>query len=404
MNAVLGVSGSIAAYRAADLARDLIRRGFTVRVCLTDSAQKFVTSALFEALTGQPCLAGAFDEPENGRMAHIDWARWADLVLVAPATANTINKLAAGIGDDMLTTVVLATDAPLIVAPAMNPQMYANDATRAALSVLESRAAVIVQPQEGDVACGEHGQGKLATNVEILAAVDTVVGRSNALAGKHVVISSGPTQEPIDAVRFLSNRSSGKMGAALARAALMMGATVTVVSGPVKVAYPLLATVVRTTTAAEMLEACLNAATGADFFIGAAAVADYRAAKPVEGKIRRGTDAISIELTPNPDIIAEVAHRFPNVRTVGFAAEPTSDLAVAREKLERKGLFAIAANDVSDPGIGFDSDQNELRLVFRDGTTEAGARLGKLQCALWLLARLSGASGADGSVPSFQSR
>ena len=389
MNIVLGVSGSIAAYRAADLARELMRNGWTVRVCLTDAAQKFVTAALFETLTGQPCLTDTFEEPQVGRMAHIDWARQADMILVAPATANTINKLAAGIGDDMLTTIVLASTCPLVVAPAMNPQMYANEVTQESLRQLASRATAIVEPQEGDVACGEHGQGKLAPNDQIIATVCAVAQRNKVLSGKHVVITSGPTQEPIDEVRYLTNRSSGKMGSALARAALLLGARVTVVSGPVQVPYPLQATVVRVRDAVQMLEATMQAASEADIVIGAAAVADYRPADPVLGKVRRGSEPITLTLVPNPDIIVQISRKYPSARVVGFAAEPTSDLTVAREKLVRKGVFAIAANDVSQPGIGFESENNELVLVTHDGVAQSSGKRSKLECALWLLERIA---------------
>jgi phosphopantothenoylcysteine decarboxylase/phosphopantothenate--cysteine ligase len=389
VNLVLGVSGSIAAYRAADLARDLMRQGFTVRVCLTDSAQKFVTASLFEALTGQPCLSDTFEEPQSGRMAHIDWARQADVVVIAPATANTINKIAGGIGDDMLTTIALATTSPLVIAPAMNPQMYVNETTQRSLDVLASRAALIVEPQEGDVACGEHGQGKLASNAEIAAAVKTVALRTKALSGKHVVITSGPTQEAIDDVRFLSNRSSGKMGAALARAALLMGARVSVVTGPVKVGYPLHTHIVRVQSAEQMLEASLEAGKDADIIIGAAAVADYRVANPVSGKMRRSEELISLQLVPNPDVIASLAKAFPQATVVGFAAEPSSDLSIAREKLIRKGIHAIAVNDVSQPGIGFDSDNNEITLITQDWQTVSSGRQSKLACALWLLERVA---------------
>lgn len=389
MNIVLGVSGSIAAYRAADLARDLLRQGHAVRVCLTDAAQQFVTPVLFETLTGQPCLIDTFTEPERGRMAHIDWARQADLVLVAPATANTLAKIANGVGDDMLTTLVLATTAPLIVAPAMNPQMYANEATQHSLQILSSRATVIVAPQEGDVACGEHGQGKLASNVEILAAVASVASARRLLSGKNVVITSGPTQEALDDVRYLSNRSSGKMGAALARAALLMGAEVTVVTGPVRIIYPLQAKVVRVQSALEMLDAAVSASADADIVIGAAAVADYRPARPVQGKMRRSSESIMLELVPNPDIVATIAKSYPEVVVVGFAAEPTSDLDVAREKLDRKGIAAIAANDVSQSGIGFDSNENELTLVMKTGEVYSSGRQSKLSCAIWLFEVIS---------------
>ena len=389
MNVVLGVSGSIAAYRAADLARDLMRQGFTVRVCLTDSAQRFVAASLFEALTGHPCLTDTFEEPEPGRMAHIDWARQADVIVIAPATANTINKIATGVGDDMLTTIALATTSPLIIAPAMNPQMYVNEATQRSLELLAARATIMVEPQDGDVACGEHGQGKLATNAEIVAAVNSVALRTKVLAGKHVVITSGPTQEAIDDVRFLSNRSSGKMGSALARAALLMGARVTVVSGPVKVGYPLNARVDRVQSAMQMLDASLAASKDADIIIGAAAVADYRVANPIAGKMRRSLDSISLELIPNPDIIAALAKAFPEATVVGFAAEPGSDLSTAREKLIRKGIRAIAINDISQPGIGFDSDNNEITLITQDGQAQPSGRKSKLSCALWLLEKLT---------------
>ncbi|MCU0315196.1 MAG: bifunctional phosphopantothenoylcysteine decarboxylase/phosphopantothenate--cysteine ligase CoaBC, partial [Fimbriimonadaceae bacterium] len=237
-NLVLGVSGSVSAYRACDLARDLMRAGFSVRVCLTDSAEKFVTSALFEALTGQPCLTGVFEEPERGRMAHIDWARQSEFLLVAPATANTLSKLAFGIGDDMLTTIALAHTGIKIVAPAMNPAMFADGHTQEALARLESQGYIVVEPSDGEVACGENGQGKLASNSEIVQRLSELNQKVKKLAGKRVLITTGPTHEPIDEVRYLTNRSSGKMGTALARAAQMMGAEVIVITGPSHVPLP----------------------------------------------------------------------------------------------------------------------------------------------------------------------
>ncbi len=389
MNLVLGVSGSVAAYRACDLARELMRHGFTVRVCLTDAAQKFVSPALFEALTGQPCLTDTFEEPTAGRMAHIDWARQADLILVAPATANTIAKLAHGIADDMLTTIAVASTKPLVIAPAMNPAMYAHDATQAALKLLSARAAAIVEPDEGDVACGEKGQGKLTSIEKMVRVVEDIAAATKKLEGKTVLITSGPTHEPIDSVRFIGNRSSGKMGAALARAALLKGASrVVVVSGPVSVAYPLGAEVIRVNTAREMLESALALVGAVDLVIGAAAVADYRVETPLEGKRRRTVDPIDLRLIPNPDIIAALAQANPAARVVGFAAEPSPDLGYASEKLARKGLAAIAVNDISQAGIGFDADENVLTLVRRDGSSETSGRQSKLACALWLLERV----------------
>jgi phosphopantothenoylcysteine decarboxylase/phosphopantothenate--cysteine ligase len=323
-------------------------------------------------------------------MAHIDWARQADVVLIAPATANTLAKLAHGIGDDMLTTLVLASTSPLVVAPAMNPAMYTHDATQAALKALSARATTIVEPDEGDVACGEKGQGKLASIAKIVASVMEVASISKKLEGKTVLITSGPTQEPIDHVRFLSNRSSGKMGAALARAALLMGAKrVVVVSGPVSIGYPLGTEVVRVRTAEEMLAASLTFASEADLIIGAAAVADYRPANPFVGKVRRSSEPLDLELVPNPDVIASLAAHAPQARVVGFAAEPSTDLGVAHEKIVRKGLFAIAANDISQTETGFEADDNALTLITGAGERESSGRLSKLSCALWLLQRLA---------------
>lgn len=386
---VLGVCGSVAAYRAADLARELMRAGCSVRVCLTDSAEKFVTPALFEALTGQPCLQETFDEPEVGRMAHIDWARQADLLVVAPASANTINKLAAGIADDLLSTLALAYDGPLVIAPAMNPTMYQHETVQRSLQVLSERGAYIIEPMEGDVACGENGQGKLVSIPELTAEITGILAKSKLLEGKRVLITSGPTQEPIDDVRFLSNRSSGKMGAALAQAALLLGAEVTVVSGPTAIPLSARAKVIRVNTAEQMLDAAQRELPGQDWIIGAAAVADYRPSQPVLGKMRRAAEDLTITLTPNPDIIATLARlASPGQRVVGFAAEPSPDLAIAREKIGRKGLFAIAANDVSRREIGFGADYNELTLVRADGTSVTSGIKSKLQVALWLFEEL----------------
>jgi phosphopantothenoylcysteine decarboxylase / phosphopantothenate---cysteine ligase len=384
---VLGVCGSIAAYRAADLARDLMRDGYQVRTCLTDAAQKFVTPILFETLTGNPCLQDVFEEPERGRMAHLDWARQADLLLIAPASASAINRIANGVGDDMLATIVLAFERPIVIAPAMNPAMYLNAETQASLAKLVARGCTIVEPHEGDVVEGEHGPGKLAPNAEILAVVKTIACRAAKLQGKRVLITSGPTQEPIDDVRYLTNRSSGKMGAALAQAALWMGAEVTVVAGPSSVQYPRLAKVVSVRTAQEMLGAAQREADAVDVIIGAAAVADYRPATKHEGKLRRSDKRLSLELVPNPDIIAELAKS--GKATIGFAAEPSPELEQARAKIRQKGLRAIAHNDVSNAQIGFESNENEVTLIFEDGRSEKSPQGSKLSIALWILERVA---------------
>lgn len=388
MNCVLGVSGSVAAYRAADLARELMRRGYDVRVCLTDAAQNFVLPALFEALTGNPCLIDAFEEPERGRMAHIDWARQAALFVVAPATASTLSRLAHGVADDMLTTIALAYEGPILLAPAMNPSMYANEGTQAAMRTLEDRGAWFVEPVEGDVACGEHGQGKLASVERIADEAEALAMRSGALAGKTVLITNGPTREPLDDVRFFSNRSSGRMGAAVARAATSLGASVVVVSGPVDLGYPRGAKVVRVETALQMLEAARAEAPAASLVIGVAAVADYRPKERVSGKIRRTETSLGVELVPNPDVVATLAAENPAATVVAFAAEPSSDLTAARDKMVRKGVAAIAFNDVSRSDIGFGGLENELTLIYADGRTIESGKRSKLACARWLLDQL----------------
>ncbi len=388
MNILLGVSGSISAYRAADLARELMRDGHIVRVCLTDAAQNFVSAVLFETLTGQPCLIDTFEEPNVGRMAHIDWARQVDLVVIAPATANTINKIANGIADDMLSTIALVTTKPMVIAPAMNPQMFLNETVQMSLASLVSRGAAIVEPTEGDVACGENGQGKLASITSIVSAVRDVLFSSSLLSGKKVLITSGPTQEPIDSVRYISNRSSGKMGSAIARAALQMGAQVTVVAGPQSEPLPIGATVKSVLTAVQMHDVAVGLAPNFDIIIGVAAVADYRVETPVTGKIRRSGDSTSLQLVPNPDIIASLSAAAKGAIVVGFAAEPTSETTVAQEKIVKKNLFAIAANDISNDATTFGSDMNQLKLIFADGTVADSGFQSKFQCAKWLLEQI----------------
>ncbi|MBA3725845.1 MAG: bifunctional phosphopantothenoylcysteine decarboxylase/phosphopantothenate--cysteine ligase CoaBC [Armatimonadetes bacterium] len=363
---VLGVSGSIAAYRAADLARDLLRSGLDVKICLTRSAREFVTPILFETLTGNPCLTYVFDEPKRGRMAHIDWAREASLILICPATANLLANLAHGNADDMLTTIVSATRAPIVIAPAMNPQMYASEANVENLSVLKARGVLLVEPQEGDVACGEHGEGKLAATSEIVRVVHEALFLSSLYKGKKIVITAGPTHEPIDPVRYIANRSSGKMGFALARAAIQLRAQVTLIAGPTALTPPPAAAIVRITTAGEMLDATLAACSGAHMLIGAAAVADFRTEKVALDKIRSDQPA-TLALVKNPDILAEAKKAYPDLAIVGFAAETTGHLEDAQKKLEAKGLVAIALNDVSRTDIGFDSEENEVTLL-RNGT------------------------------------
>ncbi len=389
-NVVLGVTGSVAAYRAADLARELMRAGCTVRVCLSDGAQGFVKPALFEALTGQPVLISVFDEPDPGRMAHIDWAREADLVLVAPASADTLSSAAHGLGKDMLQTILLAYDGPVLFAPAMNPTMFSSLPVIEARKVLEARGAHFVEPAEGDVACGEQGQGKLASIEKIASAAMTILSARKLWEGKTILITSGPTQEPLDAVRYLSNRSSGKMGVALARAGLMMGAKVVLVTGPTAEIAPARAETIRVHTAQEMLHATLKHAKDADAIIGAAAVADYRPAEVLPGKMRRDSDSIELKLVKNPDVLAALTKAAKKgAKVIGFAAEPDDGIETAVRKIKEKGIQGIAVNNISNREIGFESDDNELVFLSANGDKRESGRRSKIGCGLWLLERLS---------------
>jgi phosphopantothenoylcysteine decarboxylase/phosphopantothenate--cysteine ligase len=308
------------------------------------------------------------------------------VLVIAPATANTINALANGYADDMLTTLALAYTGPLVVAPAMNPSMFAHDTVRASLEALRARGAIVVEPDEGEVACGEQGQGKLASVAQIASAVLAVADLAKTLKGKKVLVTSGPTEEPLDSVRMLTNRSSGKMGAAVARAALLMGAEVTVVAGPQREPLPLQAIVLRVKTAQQMLDAARAHAEEADLIVGVAAVADYRAESAVEGK-RRSGEAFDVRLVPTPDVLAELA-KATKARIIAFAAEPDGGTEAARAKIAKKGAYAVAVNDVSRTDIGFDSDANEVTLLFADGRQTASGRKSKLQCALWLLSQV----------------
>lgn len=381
---VLGVAGSVAAYRAADIARALVRRGYEVRACLTRAAQEFVTPALFEALTGQPCLTHAFDEPVRGRMAHIDWARDAGAIVVCPATVNAIARLAHGEADDMISTIITASTATLVVAPAMNPEMFASEANQVNLRTLERRGALIVEPEEGTVACGEFGQGKLASVEAIVSKVEEALFRSTLYSGLRVLVTAGPTHEAIDPVRFIANKSSGRMGYAIARAALQMGAEVCLISGPTNLVPPPGASVHRVISADDMLQECLRQSPGANLLVGAAAVGDFRPEEVYKEKVRR-SGTIDLRLVSNPDILASVLEANPSLPVVGFAAETGVPLDSAIAKLREKGLLAIAMNDVSRQDIGFDSEDNELVLIFADGSTTLLGKDSKFNLACRLL-------------------
>lgn len=365
---LLGVSGGIAAYKSAELVRLLRAGGAEVQVVMTVSAAQFIGPLTLQALSGRPVRDSLWDAAAEAAMGHIELARWADLVLIAPATADLLARLAQGRADDLLTTLCLASDRPLWLAPAMNRLMWAHPATRANIELLGARGARVLGPGVGAQACGETGEGRMLEPGDIAAAaLAALAPRVAGLAGRRVLINAGPTFEDIDPVRFLGNRSSGKMGFALAEAAAASGAEVTLVAGPVVLATPPGVQRINVRSAAQMREAVLDRLDGMDVFIAAAAVADYRPRECAEQKIKKSAEAFSIDCVRNPDIVAEAAARQKRPLVVGFAAETREVEAYARDKLERKGLDLIAANDVAAPGLGFESESNALTVLWKDG-------------------------------------
>lgn len=372
---LLGISGGIAAYKSADLIRRLKERGAEVRVIQTDAAREFITPLTLQALSGNPVANSLLDPAAEAAMGHIELAKWADLLLIAPASADLIARLAHGLANDLLTTCVLATDAPVAVAPAMNQQMYKNIATKHNIDTLKSRDFYIWGPAAGEQACGDVGMGRM---LEPLQLVDLVLQHFAPqilpLAGVSLVITAGPTREPIDPVRYISNHSSGKMGFALAEAAAHLGAQVTLIAGPVQLNTPAGVKRFDVVTADQMYQAALEQAVSANIFIGCAAVADYKVAQVASQKLKKTSDdSTQLTLVKNPDIIAAVA-ALTSQRpfTVGFAAE-TQDVAnYARQKLTKKKLDLICANDVSVQGQGFNSDQNALTVFWQDGKQQFG--------------------------------
>lgn len=385
---LLGVTGGIAAYKSAELIRRLKELGAQVRVVMTEAAQEFITPLTLQALSGNPVHTDLLDSDAEAAMGHIELARWADLIVVAPASANFIARLSQGRGDDLLSTVCLATVAPLVLAPAMNQGMWHNRATQDNLKQLKLRGVHLLGPAEGSQACGETGPGRMLEAIQLAQAVAAMF-TSSSLAGKRVVITAGPTREPLDPVRYLSNYSSGKMGYALAQAAIEAGARVVLISGPTFLQPPERVELVPVVTAAQMYAASLSHAQGCDLFIGAAAVADFRPAEVAEQKIKKGAEGqMTLTLIKNPDIVAAVAQLHPKPFTLGFAAESEKLLEHARAKFERKQLDAVVANDISEQGIGFDSDDNAAILI-DSGQSITLERQSKKQLARRLIQLLS---------------
>src|SRR5210317_1559272 len=368
MNIVLGITGGIAAYKAPDLVRRLRERGGDVQIVMTASAEEFVTDTALQAVSGRPVRANLWDKEAEAALSHIELARWADVVLIAPATAEVMARIVSGGAPDLLTTICLATEAPLAVAPAMNHVMWSNPATQANRRVLEERGIHILGPDVGSQACGETGAGRMLEPDTIAAAVfDLAVGEGEGLlTGRKVVITAGPTREPIDPVRYITNRSSGKMGYAMARAAAAQGAEVVLISGPVNLPEPPGIEVHNVLSAQDMYDATHTFVGEADIFIAAAAVADYRPAELKEQKIKKNEESMSSDIVRCPDILASVAALAIGPFTVGFAAETEKVDDYARSKLENKSLNMIIANRVGSD-CGFDRDDNAVNVLWSEG-------------------------------------
>ena len=368
---LLGLTGGIAAYKSADLARRLRDADADVRIAMTRAAEEFITPLTMQVVSGHPVHRHLIDAATESGMSHIELARWADLVLVAPASANFMAKLNQGRADDLLSTVCLATEAPIAIAPAMNQQMWANPATQRNVFGLKQLGIHFFGPASGDQACGETGPGRMLEPNEIVAKAETLF-ETGALEGLRVTITAGPTWEAIDPVRGISNRSSGKMGYAVALAAIEAGAHVTLISGPTFLTAPEKVQRVSVSSAKQMHQAVMDAIDQTDIFIGVAAVADYRPRVAGGSKIKKHSQTLTLELVRNPDILASVAARPDAPFTVGFAAETEDVLANAQQKLIDKGVDLIAANQVGKVDSGFDADHNALILIDKEGSTELG--------------------------------
>ena len=364
---ILGITGGIAAYKSAEITRRLQDEGAEVRVVMSESAQEFIRPLTLQALSGNPVHTDLLDPEAEAAMGHIELARWADLVLIAPATANFVATLNQGSANDLMSSICLATTAPVMIAPAMNQAMWSNSASQQNIENLKQREVLILEPDNGIQACGDVGPGRLPQPETIVQQVASVF-KTGEMTGKKVVITAGPTREAIDPVRYISNHSSGKMGYAIADAMIDAGAEVTLISGPVSLKQPDRCTLVSVTSAHEMLEATTKAVQGTDIFISAAAVADYYITETSDQKIKKKSDKMTLNLAKTPDIVSIVKENNPKLFVLGFAAETQKIEQYAREKLARKNLDAIIANDVSREDIGFNSDDNEALWVEQEST------------------------------------
>jgi len=375
LNILLGVTGGIAAYKAADLVRRLKENQFNVRVVMTQGAKNFITPMTMQAVSGNPVHDELFDREAEAAMGHIELAKWADVILVAPATANIIAKIATGFSDDLLTTLILASSARLMLVPAMNQQMWANQATKENIERLVDRNVMVLGPASGEQACGDVGEGRMLEPLEIVEQLLLISNSANTrsanelnLKGKNILITAGPTLEAIDPVRFISNHSSGKMGYALANSAILNGANVTLISGPVQLDISNKVKRLSVTSASEMLAAVQNELSRCDVFISCAAVADYTPVKFSEHKIKKNDQNMQIALKKTTDIVSWVAAQEKRPFVVGFAAESQNLEEFATNKLINKNLDMICANDISDTSIGFNSDNNKILIIGKNGS------------------------------------
>ncbi len=388
---IIGVTGGIAAYKIPELVRALMKAGHDVRVAMTKNATKFITPLTFEALTKNKVITDMFEENADP-ISHISWGQESDLIIVAPATANFLAKAAHGIADDFLTTTVLASTAQILLCPAMNSEMYVNSITQENIKKLADQGCVIMAPGEGELACDTVGPGRLPDPPDIAEQALAMISRQD-LTGINIMVTAGPTTEPIDPVRYITNRSSGKMGYAVARAAVMRGAKVTLISGPTAIKAPAGLDLINIKTAEEMRNAVFEKHLNMDVIIKAAAVADYRPSESADQKIKKTDDDISIKLVKNPDILAELGktESKPGRILVGFAAETENVFDNAKEKMARKKLDMIVVNDVSKKDAGFDVDTNRVTFIFKDGSNEELPLLTKEEVANRLLDKIKSA-------------
>lgn len=389
MRLLVGITGGIAAYKTPYLVRGLVKQGANVRLVMTRNAVHFVAPLTLQTLSGSAVLREMFGTGEGSSMSHIEWAADIHLMMIAPATANFIGKMANGIADDLLSTTILAVEAPILVVPAMNKRMYKNPAVVRNMDVLRGRGVHILEPGIGELACGEEGIGRMADVEEIIRTVQKLLVPSGPLYGKRILVTAGPTVEPIDPVRYIGNRSSGKMGYALAQEARIMGASVTLVSGPTMLVPPQGVNVVQVQTSLEMQEEVRKYFPDVDVLIMAAAVGDFRAESVLPEKIKRGSEPLTLKLVPNPDILKDLSMHRTRQIMIGFAAETGHLMDEARRKMNDKGLDLLVANDVSENGVGFGSDKNRVIIMDRKGGMEETDILPKDQIARKILNHLT---------------